>query len=57
MTQITSEELARVVCPQAQKAALFSAGISGLEAAMIFAVFLSGLTVGRYWQKPQLPVN
>ena len=42
MTQITSQELAKVVCPQAQKTALFSAGISGLEAALIFAVFLSG---------------
>jgi hypothetical protein len=56
MTQITSQELAKVVCPQAQKTALFSAGISGLEAALIFAVFLSGLTVGKYRRKPRLPV-
>jgi hypothetical protein len=52
MTQITSQELAQLVCPQAQKTVLFSAAISGLEAALIFAVFLSGLTVGKYWQKP-----
>ena len=57
MTQITSQELAKVVCPQAQKTALFSAGISGLEAALIFAVFLSGLTVGKYWQKPRSPFS
>jgi hypothetical protein len=57
MTQITSQELAKVVCPQAQKTALFSAGISGLEAALIFAVFLSGLTVGKYRRKPRLPVS
>jgi len=57
MTQITSQELAKVVCPQAQKAVLFSAGISGLEAALIFAVFLSGLTVGKYRRKPRLPAS
>jgi hypothetical protein len=54
MTQITSQELAQVVCPQAQKATVSSAGISGLEAALIFAVFLSGLAVGKFWQKPRL---
>jgi hypothetical protein len=57
MTQITSQELAKVVCPQAQKTALFSAGISGLEAALIFAVFLSGLGVGKYWRNPRLRVS
>jgi hypothetical protein len=54
MTQITSQELAKVVCPQAQKAAMFSAGISGLEAALICAGFLSGIIVRRLWQKPWL---
>jgi hypothetical protein len=57
MTQITSQELAKVVCPQAQKTALFSAGISGLEAALIFAVFLSGVGAGKYLQKPRLRVS
>jgi hypothetical protein len=57
MTQITSQELAQVVCPQARKAALFSAGISGLEAALIFAVFLSGLIVGKYRRKSRLPIS
>jgi hypothetical protein len=57
MTQITSQELAKVVCPQAQKAALFSAGISGLEAALIVAVFLSGLGAGKYLQKTPRSVS
>jgi hypothetical protein len=54
MTQITPQELAQFVCPQAQKAAVFSAGLSGLETALIFAVFVSGLVLGRFWQQPQL---
>ena len=57
MTQITSQGLAQVVCPQAQKTAVFSAGISGLEAVLIFAVFLSGLAAGKFWQKPRLCVS
>lgn len=57
MTQITSQELAQVVCPRAEKAAVFSAGISGLESALIFAVFLSGLAAGKYWQKPRWHVS
>jgi hypothetical protein len=57
MTQITSSELAQVVCPRAEKAAVFSAGISGLESALICAVFLSGLAAGRYWQKPRWRVS
>ena len=57
MTQITSQELAQVMCPRAGKAAVFSAGISGLEAALIFAVFLSGLAAGKYWQKPRWRVS
>jgi hypothetical protein len=56
MTQITSQELARVVCP-AQKAAFFSAGISGLDAALICAAFLSGLAAGKYWRKPRSRVS
>jgi hypothetical protein len=52
MTQISSQELAKVVCPQARKAAVFSAGISVLEAALILAVFLSGLGTGKLWRSP-----
>src|SRR5688500_18301786 len=57
MTQITSQELAQVVCPQAKKAAVFSAGVPGFEAALILAVFDSGLAVGKFWQKPRLRVS
>jgi hypothetical protein len=49
MTQISSQELANVVCPQARKAALFS-GISPLEAALVLAVFLSGFGAGKLWR-------
>jgi hypothetical protein len=57
MTQITTQELAQVVCPRAQKAALFSAGVSGLESALILAVFLSGIAIGKYCRKPRLSVS
>jgi hypothetical protein len=53
MTQVRTEELAKVVCPQARKAAAFSAGISvsALDAALIFAVFLSGIGLGKFLPK------
>jgi hypothetical protein len=57
MTQITSQELAQVVCPRAEKATLFSAAISGLDSALIFAMFLSGIAAGKYWQKPRWRVS
>ena len=57
MTQITSQELAQVVCPRAEKAAVFSVGISGLESALFVVVFLSGLAVGKFWEKPWLRVS
>jgi len=50
MTQISSQELANVVCPQARKAGILSSSFSTLEAALIFAVFLSGLGAGKLWQ-------
>ena len=51
MTQVTTQELAKVVCPQARKTGVFSAGISALEATLIFAVFLSGVGLGKLWPK------
>ena len=54
MTQITTQELAKVVCPLAQKASVFPAGISALEAALIFAVFISGIGLGKLWRKRPL---
>jgi hypothetical protein len=55
MTQVTPQELAKVVCPLAQKAAVFPAGISALEAALMFAVFVSGVGLGKLW--PKRPID
>jgi hypothetical protein len=52
MTQIAPQELAKVVCPRAQHGAIFAAGISSLEGALLGAVFLSGVVFGRYWRRP-----
>ena len=51
MTQVTTQELAKVVCPQAQKAAVFSADVSALEAALMLALFVSGVGLGKIWPK------
>ena len=43
MTQITTQELAKVVCPLTPKqASVFPEGVPALEAALIFAGFVSG---------------
>ena len=48
MTQITTQELAKVVCPLTPKAAsLFSSGVPGLEAVLILASFVSGLGLSK----------
>jgi len=52
MTQIAPAELAQVVCPLTPKGASFAAGFSGLEAAMIGAIFLGGLALGKIWRRP-----
>jgi hypothetical protein len=48
MTQIAPRELAEVVCPRAQHGAVFSAGMAGLEGALLGAVFLTGIVLGKY---------
>jgi hypothetical protein len=53
MTQISPQELAREVCPQAKKAGLF-AGMPGLEIAMVIAIFLSGFSAGKLWRGTRL---
>ena len=50
MTQIAPAELAQVVCPLTPKGASFAAGLAGFDAAMIGAVFLGGLAVGKVWR-------
>jgi hypothetical protein len=48
MTQITTQELAKVVCPLTPKgASLFPSGVPALEAALIFAGMLSGFGVAK----------
>lgn len=54
MTQITTQELARVVCPQPQKSGVFSAGISTFEAALMLALFISGVGFGKLWPRRRL---
>ena len=51
MTQVTTQELAKVVCPLAQKATLFPTDVSALEGALVFAVFVSGVGVGKLWRR------
>jgi hypothetical protein len=51
MTQVTTQELAKVVCPQARKAAVFAADISALDAALMVAIFLSGVGLGKLLPK------
>jgi hypothetical protein len=52
MTQVTTQELAKVVCPLAPKAAsVFPAGVPALEAALLFAGFVSGFGVAKFRRK------
>ena len=51
MTQITPQELAQVVCPNAQQGAVTSGAVLGTEAISLSAVFLVGLALGRTWKK------
>lgn len=52
MTQITTQELAKVVCPLTPKqAAGFPDGVPALEAALIFAGFVSGFGAAKLSSK------
>lgn len=51
MTQITSQELAQVVCPSAQQGTVSSALAWGTEGLLLSAVFLFGIALGRTWKK------
>ena len=50
MTQITPQELAKVVCPDDQRAAPDTGGVSAAEGLALGAVFLAGLLLGRLWR-------
>ena len=49
MTQITPQELARVVTPAAQRGDDIS--LSGTQGVMLGVVFLVGLALGKFWRK------
>jgi hypothetical protein len=57
MTQITSQELAQIVCPLPQRPAIFSAGFSAVESALILALFFGGVAAGKYCRKPPSRVS
>ena len=50
MTQITTSELARVVCPPS-KGAMFPAMDSGVQIVLFCVCFAAGLLVNKLWQK------
>jgi hypothetical protein len=51
MTQVTLEELARVLCPPAQQPmAMLSTAVSGLETALLGAALIVGIIAGRFWR-------
>ena len=49
MTQITPQELAKVVCPDDQKEKPGAAEVSAAEGTALGVVFLAGLLLGRLW--------
>ena len=49
MTQITTQELARVVCPPMQQSSLPSATPRGVEAAIPAASLILALVLGAIW--------
>ena len=51
MTQITTQELARVVCPPVQESSMFSPAVASLDMAILGATFAVGMAVGRVWRR------
>lgn len=51
MTQITGQELARVVCPPGQQSAASSPALSAFDVSVLGATFAVGLLVGNFWQR------
>lgn len=48
MTQIKTEELARIVCPPGEQASI--ASLPFLDLAVMGTVFMAGLLAGRFWR-------
>ena len=53
MTQIKTDELARVVCPPGEQASMASLPFSGADMALMGMVFVVGLLVGIFWRSGQ----
>jgi hypothetical protein len=51
MTQIKTEELARIVCPPSEQASMTSPPFPDL--ALMGMVFVAGLLIGRFWHNGQ----
>lgn len=50
MTQITTQELARVVCPREQQSSMAFPLFSNPEVLLLAVTFVVGLVVGRSWR-------
>ena len=55
MTQITTQELARVVCPSHQQPSKASVALSGMEMAVLGVTLAVGLVIGRFLRRPKEP--
>ncbi len=55
MTQITVEEVARVVCPPSQ-ASMFPVMDSALHGILLGSCFALGLLIGKIWNRPDKSV-
>jgi len=52
MTQITVQEVARVVCPLSQ-ASMFPAMEPTVQGILLGSCFVLGLLIGRLWRRPE----
>jgi hypothetical protein len=51
MTQITTQELARVVCPHEQRSSTDSSALSMLDVSVLGVTFAIGLVLGGFWHR------
>ncbi len=51
MTQITTEEIARVVCPDYQRSSMLPMTLSASELISTGVFFAMGLVIGIFWRK------
>jgi hypothetical protein len=48
MTQVSTQELARVVCPREQQSSMSPVSVSRADAALLGATFAAGLLLGKW---------